>query len=380
MTADLQTLLSQLVAIDSTNPDLVPEGKGEGEISLFVERWFQDQGIPAERQQVAPGRYNVIARVLGTGNGRSLLLNAHLDVVGTAGMQNPFVPRIENGRLYGRGAYDMKGGLAACMVALLKARDLQLAGDVILTAVADEEYASIGMQHALKTISADAAIVTEPTELALCIAHKGFTWHEITTTGKAAHGSRPDLGTDAIAHMGRVLGKIEQWQQDLQARPAHPLLGHGSVHASLIQGGQELSSYPEKCVLQIERRTLPHEEVPQIEAELQALLFELSHADASFAVQHQTTLHRPGFEVPAEAPIVQVVLQEATQVLQHPPALQGMTFWMESALLQQAGIPAVVFGPSGAGAHATEEWVELESVQQCCEVLVRSIRAFCQSV
>ena len=378
MSSDLTDLLMNLVAIDSTNPDLVPDGKGEGEISAFIHRWMQERGIEAIREEFTPGRFNVVARVRGTGGGKTLLLNAHMDVVGTAGMMEPFAPRVEQGRLYGRGAYDMKGGLAACMMAMVHARDLQLSGDVILIAVADEEYASIGMQHALQTLRADAAIVTEPTELQLCIAHKGFTWHEVSTTGKAAHGSRPDLGVDAIAHMGRVLGKVEQWQRDLQSRPAHPLLGQGSVHASLIQGGQELSSYPETCTLHLERRTLPHETPDQVEAEWTTLLTDLQNQDPNFNVTHRTTLYRSGFEVPMDSEIVQVLRHEAAQVLGQQPQTVGMTFWMESALLQQAGIPTVVFGPAGTGAHATEEWVDLRSVEQCCETLTRTIQAFCQ--
>ncbi|GEM46923.1 ArgE/DapE family deacylase [Deinococcus cellulosilyticus] len=376
---DLQQLLCQLVGIDSTNPDLVPDGKGEREISAYVQHWLQERGIEAQREEFSPGRFNVVARVRGTGGGKTLLLNAHMDVVGTAGMQDPFSPKIENGRLYGRGGYDMKGGLAACMVALVQAKKLALQGDVILTAVADEEYASIGMQHLLKTVTADAAIVTEPTELALCIAHKGFTWHEVTTFGKAAHGSRPDLGVDAIAHMGRVLGKIEKWQGDLKSRTPHPLLGHGSVHASLISGGQELSSYPETCTLQLERRTLPAETPEQVQAELETLLSELQRQDSRFRAEHRMTLHRDGFEVPVDEKMVQVVKQQASEVLGHTPEITGKTFWMESALLQQAGIPTVVFGPAGTGAHATEEWVDLKSVEQCCEVLTRTIKTFCQA-
>ena len=188
------------------------------------------------------------------------MLNAHLDTVGLGDMEHALEPTIREGRMSGRGSYDMKSGLAACMLALLDASRAALRGDVILTAVADEEHASLGIQSVLRQVRADAAIVTEPTSLQLCVAHKGFTWHEVTTVGRAAHGSRPDLGNDAIVHMGRVLGRLEEWQRELASRPAHPLLGHASVHASLIQGGQELSSYPERCTLQVERRTLPGED------------------------------------------------------------------------------------------------------------------------
>jgi len=291
-------------------------------------------------------------------------------------MPGPFEPVIREGRLYGRGSYDMKGGLAACLFALLGAREAGLRGDVILTAVADEEHASLGMQSVLRRVTADAAIVTEPTSLNLCVAHKGFTWHEVTTHGRAAHGSRPDLGTDAIAHMGRVLGRLEALGQDLASRPAHPLLGHASVHASLIQGGQELSSYPERCTLQVERRTLPGETLDTTRSEWNALLGELSR-DPAFHAEHRITLVRDAFGIPDDAPIVQVLHEQATRVLGAAPAHIGLSFWMDAAFLASAGIPTVVFGPHGAGAHATEEWVDLASVEQCRAVLAATLRAFC---
>ncbi|MFC4637105.1 ArgE/DapE family deacylase [Deinococcus hohokamensis] len=376
MPETLPDLLSALVRLDSTNPSLVPEGAGETHIAQFVVAWLAAHGIPTELDEAAPGRYSVIARVRGTGGGRSLLLNAHLDTVGTEGMPAPFEPTIRDGRLYGRGAYDMKSGLAACLLALLEVRDAGLRGDVILTAVADEEHASLGMQSVLARVTADAAIVAEPTELQVCTAHKGFTWHEITTHGRAAHGSRPDLGVDAIAHMGRVLGQLESLGRDLQQREPHPLLGHGSLHASLISGGQELSSYPERCTLLVERRTLPGETPEQVTREIDALLAGLAH-EPQFYAEHRLTLARDPFGIAADAPIVQTLQRAAGQVLGQPPAVMGQTFWMDSAFLAAAGIPTVVFGPCGGGAHATEEWVDLASAEQCRQILTATIRAFC---
>ncbi|WP_104992187.1 ArgE/DapE family deacylase [Deinococcus sp. NW-56] len=372
----LTDLLAALVRLDSTNPALVPGGAGEGAIAQFVAAWLTAQGIAADLDETAPGRPSVIARVGGTGGGRSLLLNAHLDTVGTEGMARPFEPEVRGGRMSGRGAYDMKGGLAACLLALRDVRDAGLRGDVILTAVADEEHASLGMQSVLKRVTADAAIVTEPTELQVCVAHKGFTWHEITTHGRAAHGSRPDLGADAIAHMGRVLGRLEAFGQDLVARPPHPLLGHGSLHASLISGGQELSSYPERCTLHLERRTLPGETAEEVAAEIEALLAELG-TDPEFYAEHRLTLARDPFGVDPGAPVVQTLLRAAAGVLGEAPALIGQTFWMDSAFLAAAGIPTAVFGPCSAGAHAAEEWVDLASAEQCRAVLTATIRDFC---
>jgi acetylornithine deacetylase len=373
----LASLLSSLVEIDSVNPSLVPGAAGELEIARFVAQWFDARGIQAELDEAAPARPSVIARVPGKGGGRSLLLNAHLDTVGVAGMAEPFRPRIRDGRLYGRGSYDMKSSLAACMMALEEARAVHLSGDVIVAAVADEEHASLGVQSVLKRVSADAAIVTEPTSLQVCIAHKGFSWHEITTTGRAAHGSRPDLGIDAISHMGRVLNRLEGLQVELRKRDPHPLLGHGSLHASLVAGGQELSSYPAACTLQLERRTLPGEDIAAIERELGAILTRLETEDPQFQARKRTILVRPAFGVAENAAIVQTLRAQAKQVLGQAPAVVGQPFWMDAAFFTAAGIPTVVFGPHGAGAHSTEEWVDLDSVDACRRVLVSTIRAFC---
>jgi acetylornithine deacetylase len=372
----LTDLLAALIGLDSTNPALVPSGAGETAIAHFVIEWLTAHGIPAEIVEAVPGRPSVIATVRGSGGGQSLILNAHLDTVGTEGMDHPFEPVVQGGRMYGRGTYDMKGGLAACLMALLDAKASPLRGDVLLTAVADEEHASLGMQSVLERVTADAAIVTEPTELCVSVAHKGFTWHEITTHGRAAHGSRPDLGVDAIAHMGRVLGKLEALGQKLTTREPHPLLGHGSLHASLITGGQELSSYPERCTLQIERRTLPGETPATVTGEFDALLGELA-GDPNFRAEHRLLLDRPPFGIALDTPIVQALQGAATQVLGAPPATIGQSFWMDSAFLAAAGIPTVVFGPCGGGAHATEEWVDLASLQQCQQILTATLRAYC---
>jgi acetylornithine deacetylase len=357
---------------------LIPGAAGEAEIARFVKNWLNERGIQAEAHEAAPGRPSVVARVPGKGNGRSLLLNAHLDTVGVEGMFDPFSPRIENGRMYGRGAYDMKASLAACMLTLADIRAGELAGDVLLAAVADEEHASLGTQDILKRIRADAAIVTEPTSLEVCIAHKGFSWLEIVTTGRAAHGSQLRLGIDAIAHMGRVLNRLETLGAELRQRPPHALLGNGSLHASLISGGQELSSYPASCCLEIERRTLPGEDLASVEREIEGLLGTLAREDSQFEARHRTTLFRPPFSVGEDEPIVRILLDQASEALGTRPPLVGASFWMDAAFIAAAGIPTVAFGPHGAGAHAVDEWVDLQSVEQCRDILVRTIRCFCR--
>src|SRR5919107_3429390 len=291
-------LVADLVAIDSVNPALVPGGAGETEIARFVAGWLERAGLEVELVEPAPGRPSVIGVARGRGGGRALMLNGHLDTVGVGQMTDPHRPRVAGGRLHGRGAYDMKGGVAACMLAAAAAARADLAGDVIVTAVADEEHSSIGVQAVLDRRGADACVVTEPTALELVVAHKGFAWWEIVAEGRAAHGSRPHLRVHRIAPGGPGLTALGALERELAGRP-HERLGPGSVHASLIAGGQELSSYPERCTLQVERRTLPGETEAQLDAERERLLGGDPRLSA------RTTLVRPPFEVAPGAPIVE---------------------------------------------------------------------------
>jgi acetylornithine deacetylase len=370
-------LLHQLVAINSINPDLVPGGAGEAEIARFIAGWLAEAGLEVTIDEPMPGRPSVIGIARGTGGGRSLMLNAHVDTVGVAGMARPFEPYIDDGKLYGRGAFDMKGSLAAIMCVGAAARERRLRGDVIITAVADEEYASIGTAGIVKRFTADAAIVTEPTALQVCVAHKGFIWLDVETTGVASHGSRPDLGVDAIAKMGRILVGVEELGQRLLANPTHRLLRSGSLHASLISGGQELSSYPDRCILSVERRTIPGETPEIVEEQIRAILDGVAEADPALKASVRTTLVRDAFEVAEDAPIVTTLRRHATAALGHTPEIIGETPWMDSAILSAAGIPTVVFGPGGAGAHAVVEWVDLAQVQQCYEILLTTAEEFC---
>ena len=373
----LQQLLSDLVANDSINPDLVPGAAGEAAIGAFIADWLRAAGLEVHVEEVQPGRPNVVGIARGTGGGRSLLLNGHIDTVGVTGMTEPFQPRVEGGRLYGRGAYDMKGGVAACLFAAAEARRLGLRGDVIVTAVMDEEYAGLGTLAVAERYRADGAIVAEPTELELVVAHKGFVWLEVETHGVAAHGSRPHLGVDAIAKMGGVLTGLERLAAELAQRPPHPLLGPPSVHASIIQGGGEWSTYPDRCTLSVERRTLPGETGDAAEAELSAIVARLAAADPAFRAVVRRDLVRSSLETPADAAILSAVRRAAGDALGRPVEPTGVSFWTDAASLHAAGIPTVLFGPLGAGAHAAEEWVELSSVQTCAEVYLATATAFC---
>ncbi len=375
MDDEARMLLAELVSIDSVNPRLVPGGAGEAEIAGFVGRWLEQRGLEVNVADVEPGRPNVIARARGRGGGRTLLLYAHMDVVGVDGMADPFRPRVDGDRLYGRGAYDMKAGLAAIMVSAARALGRDLAGDVVVAAVCDEEFASAGAQAAAGMVFADAAIVAEPTgeEIAVAVAHKGFSWHRIVVHGRAAHGARPQEGIDAIAHMGYVLVALDRLSQRLAAGEGHPLLGPGSLHASIIEGGRELSSYPGSCRLQLERRTLPGETVETVEAELSALLDEVSAAGTPVDAELHTTLVREPFQVDRDQPIVRAALD----ALGAETPVIGVPYWAESAIFAAAGIPTVIFGPGGAGAHADVEWVDLAQLDRCVAALGEVVDSFC---
>ena len=374
VTADLRELLSALVAIDSVNPSLVAGGAGEAEIAGFIEGWARDAGLEAERLEATPGRPTVIVRAPGSGGGRTLLLCGHTDTVNVEGMTDPHRPRVEGDRLHGRGAYDMKAGLAAALVAAREAARGGLAGDVVVAAVADEEHASLGVQEALERVAADAAVVTEPTELEVVVAHKGFVWAEIEVTGRAAHGSRPHLGVDAIVKMGAVLDELGRLDGALAERP-HPRLGRGSVHASQIAGGVELSSYPASCRLGLERRTLPGE--TGVAAELESLLERCRAADPELLASQRTLLVREPFEIDDEAEIVQLVRAAAAEVLGRPVTLGSGSYWADSAFIAAAGIPTVLFGPGGEGAHAVEEWVSLSDTEAVARSLLALATRFC---
>jgi acetylornithine deacetylase len=367
---DVLPLLERLVSIDSVNPDL--GGAGEGAIALFVADWARAAGLEVELDEAAPGRPNVIATARGTGGGRTLLLNAHTDTVGHGGMTNPVAPVVREGRLYGRGAYDMKGGLAAALVAAAKASERRLRGDIVITAVVDEEVASLGTQSALERVRADAAIVAEPTQMRVCVAHKGFVAFEIETRGRAAHGSRPDLGVDAIAKMGHVLVGLDALDQSLRERPTHPLLGSGSLHGGVIAGGAEFSTYPDRCLLQAERRTVPGESLDQVEAELRDLLDRLARADPQFEGNRRTVAARRPFEVGQGEEIVRLVGVHAGA-----DEVVGESYWTDAALIAELGVPTAVFGPGGEGAHADVEWVSIADVERCAAVFLSVAAEFC---
>jgi acetylornithine deacetylase len=371
-------LLARLIGIDSVNPDLVPGGAGETRIADFCAGWLAPRGFDVHRLEKRQGRPSLVAVARGSGGGRSLMLNGHLDTVGLGTYDgDPLEPEIRDGRMFGRGAFDMKGGIAAMMTAAARAVERgRLRGDVILACVADEEHASSGTEEVLEAFTADAAVVTEPSHLEVTLAHKGFAWFDVEIRGRAAHGSRPDLGVDAIAKAGHFLVALEEWGHRLAQAPHH-LLGAGTVHASVIRGGEEASTYPASCRITIERRTVPGESADTVHAELTAILGDLAAGVPDFHYRLHRDLHREPFEADPRVSIVRTLTRHAGAVLGRPPVIRAEPFWTDCALLDRAGIPCLLFGVDGGGAHSATEWADLASVHQVTDVLTRTISDFC---
>ena len=372
--------LTDLVRINSINPTLVPGGAGEAEIARYVSGSLRAIGLDVKTVEPEAGRPSVLGTLRGDHHGRSLMLNAHYDTVGVEGMPEPFSAAVRDGRLYGRGAYDMKGSLAACMTAAKALQDggVLASGSVVVAAVADEEYGSIGTASVIREIKVDGAIVTEPTALDICLAHKGYLWIEVETLGRAAHGSRFEEGVDANMLMGRFLAALDGLEQELRSRPGHALVGPPSLHAAMISGGSGLSTYAASCKLQIERRSVPGETEARAVGEIQEIADRLTAADPAFHATVKPFFVREPFEVSPGARIVGMVERATQQVLGRKVRQFGDTPWMDSALLSAAGVETVVIGPRGAGAHAAEEWVDVETVAQLAEILAHAAVDYCR--
>jgi acetylornithine deacetylase len=363
------SLLRDLVSIDSVNPSLVPGARGEGEVAAAIADRMRTMGLDVDLQEVEPGRPNVIGVLEGRSPGPSLMLCGHIDTVGVDGMEAPFDPVARDGRLYGRGTQDMKGGVAAMIDAARVAAERGFQrGRLIVAAVIDEEYASLGADALVTKWRADMAVVTEPTDLQIAVAHKGFAWIDIETRGRAAHGSRPRDGRDAILRMGRVLQRLETLDRELQSRAPHPLMGTASLHASIITGGRELSTYPDRCTLQMERRTVAGESGDQAEREAKQILDSLAAEDDEFQAEARLTFSRPSYELPASHSLPRT-LGSVLESLGYSTKIAGMSFWTDAAVLGAAGIPTVLFGPGGAGLHGHEEYVNIADVLTCRDAL-----------
>lgn len=368
---DALALTESLIAIDSRNPRLVPNGPGEGACAKFLAQVLREWGFAVSVYDVAPGRPNVIARIGPTGKS-PLVLNGHLDVVGTDGMvHDPFVPATVGDKLFGRGSTDMKAGIAAMCVAAARASARgALASEIVIAAVCDEEFESIGTRALLASgLRATGAIVTEPTRLAVCPAHKGFAWIEVAVHGHAAHGSRYEVGIDAVRHAGLLLAALDRFEREVLTTRHHALLGRPSLHAATIHGGTGWSTYSDACVLQIERRTIPGETGAQALAEVETLCAALRAERDTFSAAARLVCAQPPSDLAVDAPLTKMVAAAAGVGGASAP-IEGLSCWTDAALFNAAGIPALCFGPGDiARAHSAEEWVERSDVERAARVL-----------
>ena len=382
----LLATLQEMIRIESVNPSLVEGGSGERRIAAWLAERLSALGLETRLHEIAPGRFNVVGVLKGTGGGRTLLLNGHLDTVGLEGMTiDPLGGELREGRVYGRGSLDMKGGLAAALAAVEAVAGAADAprpapgrgGTSSWPAWPTRSTPPSGRRRWWKEYRADGAVVCEPSGLELGVAHKGFAWVRIDVHGRAAHGSRPDLGVDAIVKTGRVLAGLEALGERLRGR-THALLGSPSLHASLIQGGRELSTYPDSCRLQLERRTIPGEDRAAVEAEIGSLLAGIRAADPDFRADSELFFYRPTFEVSPREPVAAALAAACERQLGSRPRLCGFSGWLDSSILAGAGIPTVIYGPGGEGLHAAVEWVDLDSVAAAAQALAALILDFCR--
>ena len=369
-------ILGLIVGINSVNTTL-SQGPGEREIAEFVANHLGALELDAQIIAAGAHRASVVAVIPGQDRNRSLLLNAHLDTVGVEGMNDPFTLRQENDRLFGRGAYDMKGSIAVMLLLADYFTQQQPPIDILLTFVADEEDKSIGMEIVTDQWLSQmsplpiGAIFLEPTEEDIGVSHKGFTWYELEVDGQAAHGSRPDQGIDAILPLNSALKELSNIQIELINRDPDPLLGYATLHTSIIAGGTELSVIPAHSRLLWERRTLPGESPQDLKQELERVVGAVAKHPGNHKVKGRELLIRQPYMVAGDAQIL-TRLQAAT-----PESRQvGLSFWADSALAGNAGIASVLFGPIGHGAHAVDEWVSLKSLVKVYRVLEEVIKGF----
>jgi acetylornithine deacetylase len=366
---DPVALARLLVATPSVNPTLSPGGAGERRIGALVVELLKGWGLRAELREAAPERCNVVATL--AGEGPTLMLNGHLDTVGVEGMTvDPFAAQVQGSRLIGRGACDMKGGLASLLSATARLATGGPRPNLVVALTADEEHASLGMQAMVREgPPADLAVVCEPTSLAVMPAHKGFVWVKAVFRGRAAHGSRPELGIDAIRHASLFVARLDRYTEELKERASHPLLGHASLHAGTIAGGTAPSVYPDYCEVQLECRTMPGTPAGHVVSDLERVLDELRMREPGMDASLEVPLARPGSEVPVDSELVRRLLG-ASESHGGRAAVEGMTAWVDAALLNEAGTPAVCYGPGATEqAHTADEWIDVREIVTCANVL-----------
>ena len=370
-------MISDLVRIDSVTPWLVEGGAGESEVVRYFKDWVADLAVEVEIQEIEPGRENFIATLRGTGGGPSLCLNAHADTVGYAGWpDSALVPRLEGDRLYGLGAADDKG---CCAIALLALRHLAtsgvpLRGDLIVACVADEEGVSIGSEHLVRTMNPDLAIVLEADALPkVIVEHQGFGWLDIVIRGRAAHGSTPDQGVDAIVGLSEVLSRLHAWDLEHFAGVPEPRNGRTVFHTGTVRGGTDYATYPSQAVLGIEIGTQPGETMAKRVQEIEAIIATVVEQMPGLTGEVQIRLEREPFLAEGHEALLESLRRATIETLGRDIDVVGLNAWTDAALMQAAGTPTVMMGPLGGNLHCPDEWVFIPDVVASVDILINMI-------
>ncbi|MGK9148029.1 M20/M25/M40 family metallo-hydrolase [Plantibacter flavus] len=386
---DALDLACQLIAVDSVNPGLVPGSAGEAEIAALIGERLERAGCSVQYVpgSTDPRRVSVIAVHRGQRPGRTIVLNGHLDTVGVEGMVDPFKPYVTDGRLYGRGASDMKSGLAGLIVAAEHLARTDHPGTIVFTGVADEEDESVGVPAVLARLTesgttADLCLIAEPSWLNTVSAHRGYAVVEVTLQGAAAHSSQPDLGVDAVRALGTLLNEVERADHALQKQPEHPLLGFGSFRATVVRAGTAPFTLAAEATVTIERRTLPGERAEHAEREVRDMLAAVTARTPGVQARVSLTHHRQAWAADARGPASRFRALLTARIAEgtgRRPEATGAPYWMESVLWQEAGVPAVVCGPAGGGLHAAVEWADVDQVRQFPVAVAAAIRDYLEA-
>ncbi len=352
----------------------------ESALGDYLEGFFRDKNIPVLRQQVSPGRDNIVAHLEAPGSRRTVLLDAHQDTVPAGGMTiAPFGGVVREAKLWGRGACDVKGGMAAMLAAVerIAAERPRGAASVVLACTVDEEHTFRGARRLLAGPwpggRPDMAIVAEPTGMEVVIAHKGLVRWKIATRGKSCHSANPELGNNAIYGMARVLSVLELYADTLAGGASHSLLGHATLSVGTIGGGTSVNTVPSFCEVEVDRRLIPGEDPGKaLDDCREEILSVLGHDfPAGF---EQPWLAEPALDTPIGSEVARIALEAVASVLGSARP-RGVPYGTDASTLSSGGIPSIVLGPGNiAQAHTEDEWIETGEIDRAVEVYYNLIR------
>ena len=375
------TLLSHLVKIESVTPWLIADGSGEGAIGDAIAEWLADLPVVVTFDELGPRRGNLIARLRGTGGGPTLCVNAHADTVGYANWADRALePRMDGDRMYGLGVADDKSGCVAALLALREIAEsgVKMRGDLLLAMVADEEGVSIGTEDLVKRYEIDASIVVEPDALPqIVVEHQGFGWIDVIVHGKAAHGSAPQDGIDAIVHMAEVVRRLDRRDRDVFSMTSGLRNGRTVFHTGALNAGTDYATYPSRAVLGIEIGTQPGEHLSDRVREIEETFAEVARERPDFRGEVVVQLDREPFVAEGHEDLVAALDASATGVIGRPFEPIGLNAWTDAALMQAAGIPTVLLGSAGGNYHAPDEWASISELVSLTRILSDAIPRFC---